>query len=118
MPDRNAHLKRAHDNEEFARSLELDQGFYVDWAITFLFYAAVHYIDAYLALKPYHPPSHHHRDTEIQRNGSLNQIWNDYRRLKDLSESARYEIANYHRSDFRAVEARFGRIKNYVSSRL
>jgi hypothetical protein len=60
-----------------------------------IFYAALHYVDAYLAGKNMHPLSHEQRDREVENNGSLSGIYPDYRRLKDLSRAARYEIANF-----------------------
>jgi hypothetical protein len=60
-----------------------------------LFYAALHYIDAFLAGKNMHPMDHAHRDEEIHNNGSISDIYRDYRRLKDMSKQARYDIANF-----------------------
>ncbi len=118
MPNRNEHLARAQENEEFARSLDLTKGFYVDWAITLLFYAAPHYVDAYLAIKPYHPQNHDSRDKEVASNGSLQQIYPDYRRLKDRSQAARYEIANFHRDEFTKLYRRYANIKRHIDSKL
>jgi hypothetical protein len=95
VPNLNDHIERAEANESFARSLDQSQPFYVDWAITILFYAALHYIDAYLAVKSFHPANHPVRDNAIDNNGSLKPIFNDYRRLKDVSEAARYGIAQF-----------------------
>jgi hypothetical protein len=118
VPSKEEHLSRAHENEALAGSLDLDVTLNVDWAITILFYAALHYVDAYLATKPIHPPSHDFRDSEIENNGSLSPIYNDYRRLKDKSVAARYEIANFHRSQFPPIKARFDKIKVLVLSKL
>ena len=57
----------------------------IDWAVTILFYSALHYIDAFLAGKNMHPLNHDQRDEEVERNGSISNIYNDYRRLKDMS---------------------------------
>jgi hypothetical protein len=118
VPSKEDHLNRAQENEDLAGSLDLNSTLNVDWAITILFYAALHYVDAYLAVKPIHPPSHESRDSEIQNNGSLSIIYNDYRRLKDKSIAARYEIANFHRSQFPQIKARFDKIKLHVLSKL
>jgi hypothetical protein len=54
VPSKEDHLNRAQDNERLAGSLDLNSAINVDWAITILFYAALHYVDAYLAIKPAH----------------------------------------------------------------
>lgn len=118
MPTRDDHLRRAEQNETFARSLNLDENFNVDWAITLLFYSALHYIDAYFAQKSFHPPNHLGRDAAIGNNPVLDFIYRDYRRLKHRSEKARYEIANFHRSQFPSADQRFQRVKDHVLSKL
>jgi len=79
-----------------------------------IFYAALHYVDAYLAGKQMHPLNHEERDQEIQNNGSLTDIYKDYRRLKDLSRAARYEIANYPREKLELAKYRLARIKAHL----
>jgi hypothetical protein len=118
VPTREAHIIRARQNEAFARTLNLEDSLKVDWAITILFYSALHYVDAYFAIKPLHPPNHEQRDAAIARNPSLDPIWPDYRRLKDRSEAARYEIANFHKSDFAAIDQKFLKIKAHLISKL
>jgi len=88
----------------------------VDWAIVILFYSALHYIDSFLAGKYKHPKSHELRDTEVESNGTLHPIYNDYRRLKDGSRQARYDIPNYHKSQFPKFDQRFQKIKTLITS--
>ncbi len=82
--------------------------------MTILFYSAVHYVDAFLAGKNYHPRNHDARDAEIENNGSITGIYRDYRRLKDQSEAARYEIANFHKSQLPKIEAKFKNVKEHI----
>jgi hypothetical protein len=114
LPDRNQHLTRAKENEEFARTLDLSQTLQVDWAVTMLFYSALHYVDAFLAGKHKHPRDHEARDSEVENNGSLTDIYRDYRTLKDKSEAARYDISNLHREQFPPIEQRFRNIKTHI----
>jgi hypothetical protein len=116
VPDRAQHLSRAVGNEKLARSLDLDDVLQVDWAIVMLFYSALHYIDSFLAGKNKHPRNHDARDSEVESNGTLNQIYNDYRRLKDGSREARYEIPGYHKTQFPQFERRFKNIKDHITS--
>ena len=114
MPDRNEHLIRARQTEALAARLDVSLGVGVDWAITMMFYAALHYVDAYLAGKHMHPLNHEQRDWEIESNGSLSTIYNDYRRLKDLSRAAPYEIANFPKEKLDVANRRLTNIKTHL----
>lgn len=83
-----------------------------------LFYSALHWIDGYLSQKRQKPMDHEERDGVVETNGSLADIYNDYRRLKDMSQQARYEIANYAERDWRLASQRLENIKRHVSSKL
>ena len=112
MPDKLQHLERARGNESLVRSLDLEDGIQVDWAITMLFYSALHYIDSFLAGKNLHARGHDARDSEVSVNGTLSPIYNDYRRLKDASRAARYDCVDYTQSHFSQFDARFRKIKD------
>jgi len=83
-----------------------------------LFYAALHHVDAYLAGKDMHPLSHDQRDREIESNGSLSSVYKDYRRLKDLSRAARYEIANFPGEKLDLARFKLATIKSHLSRHL
>jgi hypothetical protein len=114
MPQSHEHLTRAKENEQLAIGLGRESGCSTDWAITMLFYAALHYIDAFLAGKNMHPLNHEKRDGEIENNGSLAAIFKDYRRLKDLSRAARYEIANFREDQLEVARRRLKVIKGHL----
>ena len=111
MPDRNDHLTRAKQNEILASKLNADIGVSVDWAVTMIFYAALHYVDAFLAGKNLHPLNHKQRDEEIEKNGSLSSIYPDYRRLKDFSRAARYDIPNFSKDKIAVAQTKLNNIK-------
>lgn len=79
-----------------------------------LFYSALHYIDAYLSGKGLHPSDHKVRDDEIANNGCLSDIFKDYRRLKDLSRAARYEIAEFPPEKLDLAQSKLERIKQHL----
>ena len=114
MPRFHEHLARAAENEGLALSIGRQYGCSVDWAITMLFYSALHHIDAYLAGKNMHPLNHEKRDGEIENNGSLADIFKPYRRLKDLSRAARYDIANYGEAELASAKQRLNAIKAHL----
>ena len=80
-----------------------------------LFYSGLHWIDAYLAGKNFHPRTHEIRDDEIENNGALADIFNDYRRLKDLSRAARYEIPNFAEDKLTVAREKLTRIKRHIT---
>jgi hypothetical protein len=119
VPERSKHRERAVKNENLARSvLDLDDEFQVDWFVTMLFYSAVHYVDAFLAGKNVHPPDHGSRDSAIENNASISAIYNDYRRLKDRSTKARYEIANFHKNQLPPIVQNFENVKSHIEALL
>lgn len=91
MPSEQAHLTQARHNEAFVQSLDMQTTVYLDWAVTGLFYAALHYIEAFLATQGQHSPSHRSRDTVFRSFSQLRPIYSQYRTLKDVSMQARYQ---------------------------
>jgi hypothetical protein len=114
VPQRHEHLSRARQTEQLALALNRDLPVCIDWAVAMLFYAALHYIDAFLAGKSVHPMNHKQRDEKIERNGSLSGIYGAYRRLKDLSRAARYEIPNFPPGKIDVARDRLPAIKRHL----
>lgn len=88
MPSRDDHLAQAQHNLLFAESIDAVQ--YSDWVATALFYAALHYVDAFLDTKGHHPGKHDVRDGFVAKVQELRPIHSHYRALKDSSRNARY----------------------------
>ncbi len=117
------HLAQARHNEAFLASLDLPTTPYLDWAVTAIFYAALHYLRGLLA---------RHHVTNISRYGEMDTafdrlavlrgnpgIYIDYRQLKDDSRAARYNMWRPPYGevvDFRDGELR--RIRDFVLARL
>lgn len=95
MPNQDEHIKKAKHNESFYLSLEIDKTPYKDWVVTGIFYTALHLIDAYLAAKNIHSFSHGMRDDWVKKNRELDQIWLDYRDLKEFRMKASYKIYEF-----------------------
>ena len=91
MPDIETHQKQAAHNERLA--MQLAETEYSDWAVTAVFYAALHHVDAYLHTKEVYCRLHPRRDAEIARNPNTRPIYKDYGHLKMMSEDARYNGA-------------------------
>lgn len=112
MPTKDEHKAKAGHNENFVASIEDP---YWDWAITGLFYAAVHYVMAFLAKKSVHPVLHQVRNSHVHRDPILNPIYVDYRELQDNSEDARYmervPVTAFTKKDVDRLSKRLSRIK-------
>jgi len=94
MPRRDQHLQKARHNEEFVTSLGADPDRFADWAITGLFYSALHYIEAYFACRGRHSGDHRARDSDIWRDTSLQGLYTPYSELKNASTTARYRVVS------------------------
>ncbi len=90
MPSTGEHIKKAKHNEEFADSFDKKKSPYLDWALTGIFYSAVHYIEAFLATKGIHPRSHAQRTTYIGLYITNDTVFDAHDDLKTNSEIARY----------------------------
>ena len=74
MPSKLDHITKADGNAAFAMSLPLDGQTRIDWALIALFYAAMHYVEAYLAALGQHVRSHTTRDTYLGRDINLKKF--------------------------------------------
>src|ERR1022692_3590095 len=101
MPREDEHLQKAIHNESFADSLDLSERCNLEWAITALFYSAIHYIEAYFARCGVHCLDHNQRAREIDRDPSIRLIFQDYRELQTLSTAARYSARVFAEREYR-----------------
>ena len=112
-------LKAAH-NWEFLESHRLSEGEFVDWAVTVLFYCALHWLSALLAQEGYQVKNY--RDEEDAITGTrvfTLQALEWYRHLKDSSRLARYETTEFSTSDYRDLrQSCFEPFKTFITSKL
>jgi hypothetical protein len=99
--DSKGHVLQAKHNESIAEYLLGTS--YPDWRSTCLFYAALHYVQAYFVSRhpPQHFTKHSNRDTAIESDNHIGGIWSDYRSLKDWSQKARYDGRKPTDNDFK-----------------
>lgn len=84
------HKEKALWNESFYEYVK--KGKYNDWAVTGLFYAAIHLIEGFLASKGISVGSHSERMSCIVKISELKLIFEPYRKLYDFSVNARYKF--------------------------
>jgi hypothetical protein len=106
------HLQRAADNEAFAKGIDLSVPNNIGWHITATFYAAVHYIQAYLSSHGKYPVLHTARDAAISKDHRISGVFPDYRELKDKSREARYECSILTRQDAQEMQGCLSAIKS------
>jgi hypothetical protein len=99
VPSKFEHITKADGNAAFAMSLPLDSQTRIDWPLIALFYAAMHYVEAYLATLGQHVRSHTTRDTFLGRDANLRKIYSEYQDLKFYGYAARYEAFRFKAED-------------------
>ncbi len=85
------HKNKAIENEQLALTFP-STVCGVEWAITTIFYAAVHYVQAYFALSGVSYSSHPSRNKAVGLDAVLSAISFEYESLYNLSRDARYEV--------------------------
>lgn len=115
MPSKKDHLGKAQHDEQFVSSLNLSTTPFVDWAVTGLFYAALHYVEAYMATQNRHSPDHRARDSAIHRDSGISSIYDDYNELKNFSINARYYMIKFTEADVtQTLQPRLDAIKAHI----
>lgn len=91
MANRATHLQIAKENEHALAAIQTESGVGRGWAATIAFYAAVHYVEAFLATKGRHSVDHRTRDSGLNENDETRAIYPEFSELKSLSFTARYQ---------------------------
>jgi hypothetical protein len=114
MPNLEDHILQARHNENFYQVT--DKNAFSDWAMTAIFYAALHYIDAVLAkLGMVDPGGHSVRDDQVHKRVELRPIANSYFRLKSRSRSARYYCMSFRPQELqRCYDVELANIKQHI----
>ena len=87
----------------------------LQWAVTCVFYAAVHYVNAYLRHfrgESSLPKTHGERDDCVW--AQMRSVCHAYRRLKTDSESARYHLAQPNMKNLKAARDKVATIEQFV----
>lgn len=114
MPTKAAHSGKAAQNDYFVSTLGNP---FWDWAVTGKFYAALHYVEAYLATKrpPVHSRNHAVRDSNIHDDPVLRPIYVDYRELESECHDARYDASLiFSQGDVERLEKNLDKIRKLL----
>lgn len=115
MPNRVEHETRAQANERIAAQLRLADSHEVAWAVTILFYAALHWLEAYFDETT---GAHHltHSDRFFDTDGL--PIGQKFRRLYYASRRARYEINPFTLPEVNNLMGYYTAVKLFVQAAL
>ena len=115
MPTKDEHVKKAEGNEAFAAAIAPNTQTEIDWTLVVLFYAAVHYVEAYLFKQwGMHVRSHTTRDKYFGKEASLKKIFSPYSHLKYYGYNARYEVSGFTAADTQDATKYLTEIKNQI----
>src|SRR5205823_5242438 len=106
MPSAQQHEDQRDHNKRLLAEPVLAGTAYLDWQVTVTFYAAVHHVEAALALRGVYPMSHKERRDAVRRNWRT--VFKTYDTLYQRSCWARYEcyqIQPQHVAEARAALA-------------
>jgi hypothetical protein len=110
------HYAQAQRNEAFYRRIGSSHSAQPEWAVTALFYVAVHELEAaLLALNEASPKNH------AQRKAAMRQHFlpaaKDFEQLHQMSMAARYECKRHSQSDIAFAEARLTPIRQEIAKK-
>lgn len=118
MPQPTEHIAQAEKNERLYERLVGTE--FNDWAITALFYAALHYVDAYFVSQTgVRPPNHNLRNRLVDRTLNQARVSPAYRELYRLSRKVRYETPSVSTDEAMQVNVRlFDPIRTHIRALL
>ena len=89
------HLNKAAHNENFFKRFDVDTTEFRDWVVVGIFYAALHYYEAYFALDGKHSGTHNKTEKWIKTDDRIVETYFDYRDLKQYRMDASYKDKNF-----------------------
>ena len=113
------HINWAEHDRNFWVSIDLDNSLFTDWAVTGMFYESLHWVEAFLATKGYRSGNHPQRNRNMLLfTLELGPIQADYGKLKQDSETARYECYKHTPTEIRQLVPLVDNIKDHISQLL
>lgn len=93
LPNNDAHFSKGQENQRFAEGIQADAGRCErEWGVIIRFYAALHFIEAYLSTKSAGTTSHTARRRAIRTRTELARLEDPYNDLYNLGSNARYLV--------------------------
>lgn len=119
MPTKDEHIDQALRNETLADRLDANLNPTQEWRVTLLFYAALHWVEAYLTNIGMRTFNHSGRQKVISQRPELTQIVVNYFLLKHESEEARYNCKAFAESELSQIRDNYyNPVKQHMQSLL
>lgn len=108
-------MQKAQESEHLSTHIDLTVPSAPNWAIVMIFYAALHYVEAYFFVIGAGYRKHVARDTAIRGDAKIGKIWRDYERLKTASLYARYDSNFFSEAQFRNLIPKLEQVKAVIT---
>ncbi len=119
MPQKDEHVNWAIHDRDFWTSIDLDNSSFTDWAVTGMFYEAVHWVEAFLDTKGCGSRTHSTRDLNMLKWASaFGVIQADYTTLKQDSQKGRYDCHKHTANEIKQLIPLVDNIKGHISQLL
>jgi hypothetical protein len=119
MPPTSAnHVKKADANREFGYGMNAAHPTSAGWALTAMFYSALHYTQAYLLKTGVQTDSHGDLFEAIKFDPKLKGIYGQYRYLFDYGFNARYRLIVYGKSDVEKAKPSLDFVERHIKELL
>jgi hypothetical protein len=131
MPERKYHMRKAAYNTQVSEHLK-DETPYLDWAVTSLFYSALHLVDAFLDGERDLPKDERHPRKHSANPGAGNggrgrnqlvgalmqPIQKQYRSLEEASRRSRYDMEVLDRDAYDKLMVQYREVEQYARMRM
>ncbi len=115
MPKKDEHIDWANHDRNFWTSIDLDNTPFTDWAVTGMFYESLHWVEAFLYTKRCRSGDHKQRNQNMLLYASdLGAIQADYNKLKQDSETGRYDCYKHTAAEARQLIPLVDNIKGHI----
>jgi hypothetical protein len=112
------HVKKADANKDFGYGMNAAHPTSAGWALTAMFYSALHYARAYLLKTHVQTDSHGDLFDAIKFDPKLKGIYAQYRHLFDYGINARYRLNVYGRADVEKAKPSLEFIEHHIKKLL
>jgi hypothetical protein len=112
------HVRKADENKSFGYGMIATHPTSAGWALTAMFYSALHYAEAYFLKTSKHVDNHGERSDAIKFDRNLSGIYGQYMHLFDYGFNARYRLKIYGKSDVEKAKPSLEAVEKHIKSLL
>jgi hypothetical protein len=112
------HVGKADENKKFGLGMNATHPTSAGWALTALFYSALHYTEAYFFYTSVKRDNHVDRNNAIKFDPKLKAIYSHYKHLFDYSLNARYRLNVYGKSDVDKAKPSLDAVERHIKALL